>query len=717
MIIHHSPYPDLAIPAVTLPTFIFRPLDNSQDEQVPGSQSRLDSPLLMAVPQDEKYNPKPTRPRASAEGGALSLRQAKERAEMWALGLRQELGWGGGDDEQGRGKRREAAEEGEAERVLSVVSENQHDYACAVLGANLVGACAALHNPSYTPSELAHQLRLVSSSAILCSTKAYEKCRQAAEEASSEAGEGLEALPSTPKIWVFEEPQDEDGSAAAPSTSSRPASWFEAGSLALSSSTSPSSLLSGLWTWHTAHVRPGDDAVYCFSSGTSGRPKAVRLSHGNLVANTIQATCLMRDRTESPLFDRWHKGDKEGWYSGLPRAAKKQQASKSTTAGSGGLLRKLKSKLNLSRSSPDKGTSSPSTTSGSSGGISIPKPSQEIHIDLLPQFHCYGLLVSLVALHTATPRYVLGRFSLPTFLHLVQDHKVTFAFVVPPVLLALARSKEVDEYDLSSLRRLASGAASLPEGLRREVWEKRKVMVTDGFGMSEMSPIVCLQTLADVCEDIQGESEEEKTQRLNGVGRLAPSTQARVIDEEGNDVPAGSGKTGELLLRGPQRMTGYLRNPEANESAFHRDGSDGGLWLKTGDVVSLSPAPHSYLRITDRQKDVIKVKGFQVSPAELEDRILSDSTVHDVAVVGLTKPGGDGEEVPWAFCVPAEGQSKEKGQDAKEVAQRVNESGKLAKYKYLGGATWVKDLPKSDAGKVLKRQLRDWAKEEGIDGR
>lgn len=583
----------------------------------------------------------------------------------------------------------------------------QHDYVAAVLGAQLLGGQVALHNPSYTASELAHQFRLVRTSAILCSAKAFSKCNEAAKAAVSEGEQGLGPLKSTdpPKIWVFDEPGTPDEShshtaAAAQKSTLDTVSWFH---LILSKDSGSSMRREDLWQDHQSAVSPDDDAVYCFSSGTSGKSNAVCLLHRNLVANVIQATGLMRDRTMPPLFENWVSGPgSSSWYNEPfkrhPEISIDEERNQEQKAQS--FLDKIRDTLN-----PDAQALPP-----------VHPNERELHIDLLPQFHCYGLVVALVALHTATPRFVLPRFSLLLFLELVTKHKATFAFVVPPVLLALSRSPEVDDekrgFDISSLTRLASGAAPLPPGLRRELWEKRKIRVTDGYGMSEMSPIICLQMARDL--DIKAAD--------GTVGQLSASTLARVVDEDGHDVPTG--RKGELLLRGPQRMSGYLCNDAANKEAFVRadccpdalsaESPDADIWLKTGDVVSINV--EGFVKIHDRTKDVIKVNGFQVSPAELEDELLKSPLVHDVAVVGLKPPPDQQgeeclEEVPWAFCV-ASSQAKDEVSDdaarAERVVRDLNKSGRVAKYKLIRGVTWLDALPKSEAGKVLKKNLKKW---------
>ncbi|PWN21047.1 acetyl-CoA synthetase-like protein [Microstroma glucosiphilum] len=745
MIVHRSPFPDLSLPPAetSLPSFLFRDLLPSAAHSIspPGCSSsgsssspRSDEPLVIPPPFHEKFNPNPVRPKAEA----LSLRGLKDLAERWATFLAAEPTWTRGS--QGH------EHEQQQQPVLSLVTSNQHDYTAAVLGAHLAhpaddhssasgsgpssssaspsrgppGGVVALHNPSYTAHELAHQFRLVRTNVVLCSRKGADNVREAVRLAREEEGDDDSAggkLLGEVDVWCFDEEQDGQGgkspeaeakgSDCASSATLR--SWYSVLPPSLDSSSSKS-----LWQRHLSTSHGSQDAVYCFSSGTSGKPKAVRLSHGSLVANVIQATGLMHDRLCEPLFDRWIAGDKEGWYDATKSSRRGDESPPAT-----GLVQRVLGKLNL-------------TSDGGDEEDEHKSPKRELHIDILPQFHCYGLLVAFVAMHTITPRYILPRFSLPLFLHLTTSERCTFSFLVPPILLALSRSPEVEQawVDLSSMRRVASGAASLPPKLREELWEKRGIRVTDGYGMSEMSPIICLEMVEDWSLSKKGGG---------GVGRLAASTKARVVDvntgedlkavapEEEEEEETVKGTQGELLLSGPQMMSGYLRNEAANDSTFLSSDTGQGeeRWLRTGDIVSLTS--QGYVRIHDRAKDVIKVSGFQVSPAELEEVILRGvQSVKDVAVVGVPVPvqgqestggagGAGGEEQPWAFCVHVNGETlKDEGkeeEESKKVIEYVNS--KMTKYKRVKGVTWITELPKNASGKVLKRELRDGAKNKG----
>jgi len=709
MIIHRSQYPDLVLPPkeVSLPEFIFHPLRQADDP----SSSRLTDRIYHPPPSHQTYNAKPLRPQAPSH----SLTTLKNFSNHFALHLLSHS-FSKGD-------------------VLSLVTTNQHDLTSIVLGANSIGVIVALHNPGYGKDELKGQMEMVKTKGILASKLIWEKTRDAGE------GAGVQGE----RIWTFEEPE-EGGEGSS--------SWL-VGQDAVALLQAPSQQDLQLLQEHTSKIDGTHDAVYCFSSGTSGKPKAVRLTQANLIANVIQSTVLMSDRFDEPLFDRWDAGEKGGWYDDVDL-----QKSNDTAKGTAGKLKELghalKSKLKLGDKS-----SQANTESSQAAAEARPK---EFHIDLLPQFHCYGLVVAFVALHTATPRVVLPRFDLQLFLHLVQERKATFAFVVPPIIQAIlkssnqikraprrsskARSLEEGQdteskkelFDISSLTRLSSGATSLPTTLRRRMYEKFGMSCTDGYGMSEMSPIISLQTFQDLkvvdgtlTSQSKMDVSTEEASTSSSVGRLAPSTLARIIaipDEEsdsasqGEDLPAD--QPGELWLYGPQQMAGYLNNDSANSSTFVIE-SDRRRWLRTGDIVSLDSST-GHLRIHGRTKDVIKVNGFQVSPSEVEEIVLQHAgeRVGDVAVVGVKIPiekkkkkkedeestlsssseEEQEEEVPWAFVVPSSGSAEQQDDStSKELLDLINPQ--LTRYKRLRGVTWVESLPRSEAGKVLKRELRD----------
>ncbi len=266
-------------------------------------------------------------------------------------------------------------------------------------------------------------------------------------------------------------------------------------------------------------------------------------------------------------------------------------------------------------------------------------------------------------------------------------------------MLALAKHPLVDKYNLSSLRVLSSGADKLKTEVAKLVEAKfPHVIASDGYGMSELSPVVASQALA-----------EAKRSR-GSVGKLVASTSAIVLDTENNgacfrksslDVTAltlfpsselGVGEMGELLFTGPQMMTGYWRNAEATRSAFYTRPSDGTVFYRTGDVGVVDSDGN--ITVSHRCKDVIKAKGYQISPAELEEVLSGDPRVQDVAVIGVVDLAKDIQK-PWAFLVASPGSTQEPvalQQLSKSILDAANQQ--LAAYKAIAGATFLVGLPK-----------------------
>jgi 4-coumarate--CoA ligase len=226
------------------------------------------------------------------------------------------------------------------------------------------------------------------------------------------------------------------------------------------------------------------------------------------------------------------------------------------------------------------------------------------------------------------------------------------------------------------MKHVASGAATLSQELARQVKERLGIVVTDGYGLSECSPIVCLQNVQDAEE------------APDTVGFLAPGTRARVLSPEGKDL--GTGEEGELLVQGPQVMAGYLNNEEGNRASFTtQDRNDPDCWLRTGDVAKATK--EGRLVLTGRTKDIIKMRGFQVSPKELEDLLYKQPSVADAAVVGVKDE--DGAEIPWAFLVATKEAAEQPEKERSEaVIQAINPN--VAGYKKIKGITWLEELPK-----------------------
>ncbi len=298
---------------------------------------------------------------------------------------------------------------------------------------------------------------------------------------------------------------------------------------------------------------------------------------------------------------------------------------------------------------------------------------------VLPFFHIYGLTVLMnMALSEGATLVVLPRFDLVEFLTAMADQRVSRAFVAPPIVLALAKHPLVDQYDLSALQVVFSGAAPLDGDLAQACAARLGCLVQQGYGMTELSPVSHAQAHGDT------------RVKPGTVGPLIPNTLARVVDvATGDDL--GVGEPGELWIKGPQVMQGYLGRRADTDATVDADG-----WLHTGDV-GLVDAEGDWF-IVDRVKELIKYKGYQVPPAELEAVLLGHPQIADAAVVA--GHDADGEEIPHAFVAAAPGADLT-AQDVKDyVAERV------APYKRVRAVTFVDAIPKSASGKILRKDLR-----------
>jgi acyl-CoA synthetase (AMP-forming)/AMP-acid ligase II len=267
----------------------------------------------------------------------------------------------------------------------------------------------------------------------------------------------------------------------------------------------------------------------------------------------------------------------------------------------------------------------------------------------------------------------LPRFDLESFLRVLQDWPIALAHVVPPIAVLLAKHPLVDNYDLRGVKWLFSGAAPFGRELTRAIRERLNVTTRQGYGMTETSP-VAYYTPPD-------------SERDGKVGLLAPNTECRIVDPE-TTRDVGPGECGEVWLRGPQIMIGYLNKPDATAGTIDAEG-----WLHTGDVGSVDD--DGYLTLVDRLKEMIKVKGFQVAPAELEALLLEHPLIADAAVIPVADD--DAGEVPKAVVV-ARGPLT-----ADEVIAFVHP--RVAHYKRVRVVEFTDRIPKSPSGKILRRVL------------
>ena len=347
-------------------------------------------------------------------------------------------------------------------------------------------------------------------------------------------------------------------------------------------------------------------AVLPYSSGTTGRPKGVILTHRNLVANVAQSLPLLGADPDSRV------------------------------------------------------------------------------LAVLPFFHIYGMTVLLnMAFRTRARLVTMPRFDLAEFLRIIQDFRINWAFIAPPIAVALAKHPLIDQYDLSSMEFIVSGAAPFDDTLGHAVADRIGCRVRQGFGMSEMSPVS--HSIPANRDDIP----------LGSVGITLPNIECRLIDTATGaeiEMPAeGTSAPGELLCRGPNIMRGYLGNDEATRSTIDEEG-----FLHTGDIATVSS--EGIVSIVDRLKELIKYKGYQVAPAELEALLLTHSRIADAAVVG--SHDAEGEEVPKAFVVVQPGAEI----TAEEVMAFVAEH--VAPHKKVRQVAFIDVIPKSSSGKILRKDLR-----------
>ena len=442
--------------------------------------------------------------------------------------------------------------------VVATFMPNLPEYALIFHGVVRANATNTTANPLYTSHELAHQLTDSGARMLLTIAPFLDTAKAAAAEAGISdivvVGESPDGEPTLAELLAegAEPPQPDIDPAA-------------------------------------------DIAVLPYSSGTTGLPKGVMLTHRNLVANVIQ-----------------------------------------------------------------------------NGGV-LPADEDDVSIGCLPFFHIYGQTVIMnMGLRNGATIVTMPRFDLEEWLGLVEEHQATLAFVVPPIALGLAKHPAVEGRDLSSLKMIMSGAAPLGAELAKAVATRVGTPTIQGYGMTELSPVSHVAPL--------------DTAKGGTIGPPVPGTECRIVDPEtGADVDRG-----ELWVRGPQVMKGYLNNDEATRETIDEDG-----WLHTGDVAEMDADGH--YAIVDRLKELIKYKGFQVPPAELEAIMLEHPAINDCAVIGV--PDEEAGELPKGFVVVAEGSDVSDEEIMAYVAERVSPQKKLRLIERIDV------IPKSAAGKILRREL------------
>jgi acyl-CoA synthetase (AMP-forming)/AMP-acid ligase II len=310
--------------------------------------------------------------------------------------------------------------------------------------------------------------------------------------------------------------------------------------------------------------------------------------------------------------------------------------------------------------------------------ISVGEP--DVVMAVLPFFHIYGMQVMMNSgLSVGATLVTMPRFDLELFLRSHAQYRITATYVAPPIVVALAKHPMVAQFDLSSLRFMLSGAAPLSAATAAEAAARVGCPVVQGYGMTELSPV--------------SHFTPPHRDRPGAAGLLVANTECRIVDPATGES-LGPDRDGELWIRGPQVMAGYLNQPAATAATLDAEG-----WLHTGDIAHVDA--DGYLYVVDRLKELIKYKGFQVPPAELEALLLAHPAVADAAVIGL--PDDEAGEIPVAFVV------LKPGQQADAAAIQAHVASQVAHYKQLRRVEFISAIPKSASGKILRRVLREKA--------
>ncbi|KAL6911842.1 hypothetical protein ACP4OV_000647 [Aristida adscensionis] len=472
----------------------------------------------------------------------------------------------------------------QGDRVM-ILLQNSVEFVLAFFGASFLGAVTTAANPFCTPQEIHKQFRASGAKLIVTQSAYVDKLRHEAFPRIAAAGDGEDALTV---ITVDDVADTPDGCAA----------FWELVSMTADEVALPEVTIS-----------PDDPVALPFSSGTTGLPKGVVLTHGGQVAGVAQQV--------------------DGENPNLHMAA------------------------------------------------------GDVALCVLPLFHIFSLnSVLLCALRAGAAVMLMPRFEMGAMLEGIARWRVTVAAVVPPLVLALAKNPALDTHDLSSIRIVLSGAAPLGKDLVDALSARLpQAIFGQGYGMTEAGPVLSM------CPAF---AKHPAPAKAGSCGTVVRNAELKVVDPD-TGLAVGRNLPGEICIRGPQIMKGYLNDPEATARTIDGDG-----WLHTGDVGYVDDDDEVF--IVDRVKELIKFKGFQVPPAELEALLIAHPFVADAAVVPQKDDAAG--EVPVAFVVRAA------GSDIAEEAIKDFISKQVVFYKRLHKVYFTHSIPKSASGKILRRELR-----------
>ncbi|XP_018830336.1 4-coumarate--CoA ligase 1-like [Juglans regia] len=456
--------------------------------------------------------------------------------------------------------------------VVMLLLPNSPEFAFVFLGASYLGAITTAANPLYTAAEISKQAKSSNAKLIITLACNYDKVKDLAHE------NGV-------KIMCIDSPPDQD--------------CLHFSELTQADENSIPKV----------DISPDDVVALPYSSGTTGLPKGVMLTHKGLVTSVAQQV----DGENPNLY--FH--------------------------------------------------------------------SEDVILCVLPLFHIYSLnSVFLCGLRAGAAILIMPKFDIVSLLELIQKHKVSIMPIVPPIVLAIAKSPDLEKYDLSSIRMLKSGGAPLGKEIEETVKAKfPNAKFGQGYGMTEAGPVLSM------CLAFAKEPFDVKS---GACGTVVRNAEMKIVDPEtGASLPRN--QPGEICIRGDQIMKGYINDPEATKGTIDKEG-----WLHTGDVGLIDDDDELF--IVDRLKELIKYKGFQVAPAELEALLLTHPNISDAAVVPMKDDLAG--EVPVAFVARSNGSTITEDEIKKFVSKQV------VFYKRVNRVFFIDVIPKSPSGKILRKELK-----------